>query len=185
MQDIIKTANKNGEENKALVNELRRLKHDNEKLGSKKTSELSALLSERDFVWNQYKKLESDLTNKLKSKHAELEQANEKIQKLLTGMEQLQASNIEKDDLIVNFKTNVAELESDSLKKTEEISRLSIELELLKKVRSDSVTPVLRRCEVEAGRSQLGGKKSGVHDMTVIVKKELNSFQVIEKVIIT
>lgn len=167
-----------GQHHKAMENELRRLKHENKKLGSKKNSELSALLSERDFAWNQYKELESDLTDQLRGKHAEVEQANEKIEKLLANMEQLQSSNNEKDDVILSLKTDMAELESDSLRKTEEISQLSRELELLRKARSDSETPVLRRCIAEAARSQLGGKNSGVQSKSITVKK---SSQVVEK----
>lgn len=115
-----KNDSKKGEEqhHKAMENELRRLKHENKKLGSKKNSELSALLSERDFAWNQYKELESNLTDQLRGKHAEVEQANEKIEKLLANMEQLQSSNNEKDDVILSLKTDMAELESDSLRKT-------------------------------------------------------------------
>lgn len=143
---------------------------------------MSALISERDFVRNQCKILEGDLTNKLISKHAELEQANEKIQKILINMEQLEASNSEKEKLIVKFKTHVAELESESLRKSEEISRLSMDLELLKKGRDDSVTPVLRRCAAEVGKSLVRVKKSGVHD-SVAVKKEPSSSQIVEKVI--
>lgn len=166
-----------------MENELRKLKHENKKLGSKKNSELSALLSERDFAWNQYKELERDLTDQLRGKHAEVEQANEKIEKLLANMEQLQSSNNEKDDLILSLKTDMAELESDSLRKTEEISQLSRELELLRKAKSDSETPVLRRCIAEAARSQLGGKNSGgVQSKNITVKK---SSQVVEKVIMT
>lgn len=164
-----------------MENELDRLKDDSEKLGSKNDSELSVLKSERDFAWNQYKELESNLTEQLTGKRAEVEQANEKIQKLLESMEQLQLSNKEKDDLILSLKSDVAELKSDSLRKTEEISKLSRELELLK-TRSNSETPVLRRCTSESGRSQLNGKKSGLDSKNIIVKK---SSQTVEKVIAT
>ncbi|KAK3023786.1 hypothetical protein RJ639_043402, partial [Escallonia herrerae] len=210
-KDTSKTGNKNGEEqrNKALDSGLKRLNHDSEKLRLMNNDDVSALLSERNFLWNQYRKIERDLTDQLKSKQAEGEQANEKmqnlltsieqlqtsnsdltdllrtkraegeqasekIQKLLTDMEQLQASNYEKDGTIVTLKANMAKLESDSLRKSDEISRLSKELELLRKSRSDSATPVLRRCTAELGSSQLRGKN-------VVVKKDPYSSQVLEK----
>ncbi|KAK2971449.1 hypothetical protein RJ640_020855 [Escallonia rubra] len=210
-KDTSKTGNKNGEEqrDKALDSELKRLNHDSEKLKLMNNDDVSALLSERNFLWNQYRKMERDLTDQLNSKQAEGEQANEKmqnlltsieqlqtsnsdltdllrskyaegerasekIQKLLTNMEQLQALNSEKDGTIVTLKANMAKLESDSLKKGDEISRLSKELESLRKSRSDSVTPVLRRCTAESGSSQLGGKN-------IVVKKDPYSSQVLEK----
>uniref|UniRef100_A0A5B7AQM9 Putative intracellular protein transport protein USO1 isoform X2 n=1 Tax=Davidia involucrata TaxID=16924 RepID=A0A5B7AQM9_DAVIN len=170
--DISKTVNIKDEAQrcKALQNELRRLKSENEKLISKNNSEVYALLLEKNFAWNQFNKMERDKTEQLRSKCAEVEQANEKIQKLLTGMEQLQSSNSEKDNAIITFKTNLAKLEADSIKKCQEISRLSRELESMRKSRSDSVTPVLCRCTAETGTSCLGGKNSD--GQNIIVKKE-------------
>ncbi|XP_052203500.1 uncharacterized protein LOC127808864 [Diospyros lotus] len=132
------------------------------------SSEMLALLSERNFVWNQYKERETDLTNRLKSKSAEVEQANSKVQILLSSMEQLRSSNSEKDDMILKLKANMAEIEASSAKKNEEISRLARELESLRKARSDSVTPVLRHCS--AG-SRLGDKNRGTDSSNIIPKK--------------
>lgn len=137
-------------------------------------SKVIALLAERDFVWNQYKKRESDLTDRLKSKSTEVEQANEKIQKLLASMEILQSSNTEKDCIILKLKT---ELEDASGKKSEEISRLSRELELLRKGKSASVTPVLRRC------STISHPNEGKDARNISVKRESHPSQVVEKVI--
>ncbi|KAK1388531.1 hypothetical protein POM88_016709 [Heracleum sosnowskyi] len=161
-----------------LEKELRKLKHENEKLKSKNTSEVDALLKERDFVWNQFKTLETDLTDKLKNKEAEAEQQDTKIKSLLAGMEEFQASNKEKDDLIANLQSKMIKLEADSLMKSEEISLLSRELESVKKSKSDPVTPLLRGCTVETRRMQLGGKNSITHNRIVTERKELNSSQV-------
>ncbi|KAL6995838.1 hypothetical protein U1Q18_005974 [Sarracenia purpurea var. burkii] len=140
---------------------------------------MEALLSERNFVWNQYKMRESDLTDRLKSKSTEVEQANEKIQNLLTSMEILQSSNSEKDKMILNLKTDMAELEAASVKKSEEISRLSRELELVRKARSNSITPVLRHC---SAKSRVGEENRGTTEVrNVIPKKESHPSQVIHK----
>ena len=138
-----------------------------------------ALLSERNFVWNQYKKRESDLTDRLKSKSSEVERANEKVQELLSSVEILQLSNSEKDSVILKLKTNLAELEAASVKKSEEISRLSRELELLRKARSDSVTPALRRC---SATSPLGDKNGRAAARNIIPKEESRSSQARGKV---
>ncbi|KAF7140443.1 hypothetical protein RHSIM_Rhsim06G0021600 [Rhododendron simsii] len=136
------------------------------------SSKVTALLAERDFVWNQYKKRESDLTDRLKSKSTEVEQANEKIQKLLASMEILQSSNSEKDRIILKLKF---ELEEASVKKSEEISKLSRELELLRKGKSASVTPVLRCCSTRS-RSNEGNDARNIS-----LKRESHPSQVVEK----
>ncbi|KAK9099660.1 hypothetical protein Syun_026705 [Stephania yunnanensis] len=87
----IESINEEERRTKLLEYEIRKLKHAYEKLVSKNKSEVSALLSERDFVWNQYKKMESDYTALLTKKQTEVEKANEKIANLLTSMEHLQS----------------------------------------------------------------------------------------------
>ncbi|KAM3236983.1 hypothetical protein P3L10_012012 [Capsicum annuum] len=64
---------------KAWEDEVRRLKTENEKLTSEKIFEISALLAEKNFIWNQFNKLEHDTTEQLRRKCTELEHANEKI----------------------------------------------------------------------------------------------------------
>ncbi|XAR61657.1 hypothetical protein NMG60_11016137 [Bertholletia excelsa] len=110
------------------------------------SSERLALVSERNFVWNQYKIRETEHTDQLKTKIMEVEQANEKIRKLLTTTEQLHSSTCEKEIMILGLKNDMAELEATSTKKSEEISKLSRELELLRNARNDSSTPVLCHC---------------------------------------
>ncbi|KAL7244826.1 hypothetical protein ACSBR2_000226 [Camellia fascicularis] len=135
---------------------------------TKNDSEMLALLSERNFVWNQYKKRESDLTNRLKIKSTEVEHANEKIQELLTTMEQLKSSNVEKDIAILKLKTDMAELEAASTKKSDEISRLSNKLELLRKAGSNS-------------DGTEGDKNRGTDSRNTIPKKESHPSQVFQK----
>lgn len=106
----------------------------------------------------------------VKKTKSEVEAANNRIQKLISELEQSQSLNIEKNKTISSLQDDMAELESDSRKKSEEISRLTKELELL---RGDSnknnnnrsklsITPVLRRCTVDSG-----GMSSRSSDMVV------------------
>lgn len=117
----------------------------------------SALKAERDFAWNQFKKTDAKLQDHIKRTKSEVEAANEKIQKLMSDLEQSQSANMEKNRTISTLQDDIAVLESDSRKKSEEISQLTKELELL---RGDSVTPVLRRCIIESGSSGVKDKKS-------------------------
>ncbi|GAY42909.1 hypothetical protein CUMW_070600 [Citrus unshiu] len=119
--------------------------------GEPKSIEVSAFLDERAFLWNQYKVMENDLTSKINSKRAEVDRANERIEKLLASTEQLQLSNNEKDETIAKLKTQIAQMETGSKKWNTEISRLTQELELLRKSRTASDTPVLNRCTRIAG----------------------------------
>ncbi|KVI07280.1 hypothetical protein Ccrd_014292 [Cynara cardunculus var. scolymus] len=114
----------------------------------------SALKAERDFAWNQFKKTDAKLQEHVKRTKSEVEAANERIQKLMSDLEQSQSANMEKNRTISTLQDDVAMLESDSRKKSEEISRLNKELELL---RGDSV---LRRCMIEPVSSGLKDKKS-------------------------
>ncbi|CAI9786557.1 unnamed protein product [Fraxinus pennsylvanica] len=166
-KDIINDMNNKGEHQrrKALQSEVKKLKSEIEKCSAEKNSSVSALLAEKNFVWNQYKTMESDLTEQLRKKRAEVESANEKIKTLVSRTEELQFSN---EKLRVDF----AKLKSETVKKNEEISRLSREIMLLKS-RSNSETPVLRRCRVESGTSHVRGKNSS--EKAVTVKKELDS----------
>ncbi|KAK9089358.1 hypothetical protein Scep_028440 [Stephania cephalantha] len=109
----IESINEEERRTKLLEHEIRKLKHAYEKLVSKNKSEVSALLSERDFVWNQYKKMESDYTALLKKKQTEVEKANEKIANLPTSMEHLQSSNNEKDEMIVKLEAKLVHKKSD------------------------------------------------------------------------
>ncbi|XP_038715435.1 uncharacterized protein LOC120009064 isoform X1 [Tripterygium wilfordii] len=110
---------------KMLEGEVRRLKHEYEKLASEKRSEISALFAGKKFVWNQYNLMEQKLTNQLKSKHSELELANGNIVQLLGSMEQLQSANDEKNELIARLNAKVAGLEAGANKSVERISKLS------------------------------------------------------------
>ncbi|KAJ6681032.1 CYTOMATRIX PROTEIN-LIKE PROTEIN [Salix koriyanagi] len=146
---------------KKLEAEVERLKLENEKLVAEKNSEVSALLKEKTFVWNQYNNLESNLTSKLRSKEAEVENANEKIADVLATAELLQSSNDEKDEIIRRLNTKVAKMEADTEKWKEEISKLSRELEFLRKSRSAQVTSIMKPCSAQARTSTLGSRSCG------------------------
>lgn len=179
---ITRSSNKGEEQQyKALESELRRLNYENKKLKVGENDQVSALSTENNFVWNQLNKMEMNLNEQMRRKCDEVASAKEKIQNLLTGMEQLESMNIEKDNTILTLKGELAKLGSESIKKSDEISRLFRELDLLRKSRSDSATPVLWRGTVESGQSRLGGKNGGADGSDVTAKKDLHGSQIIEK----
>ncbi|XP_076894369.1 uncharacterized protein LOC143546622 isoform X1 [Bidens hawaiensis] len=128
----------------------------------------SALQAERDFAWNQFKKADNKLQELINKTRFEVESANEKIQRLIADLEQSQSLNIEKNRRISGLQDQIAVLEYDSRKKSEEISRLNKELEALKGDDNSSITPVLRRCMVTSS------KKNQASDVA-IVEKEVRS----------
>ncbi|KAK4348996.1 hypothetical protein RND71_031751 [Anisodus tanguticus] len=167
---------------KVWEDEVRRLRTENEKLTSGKNSEISALLAEKNFIWNQFNKLEQDMAEQLRRKCTELEHANEKIQVFTRNIEELQSSNTNKDNTIAALRTQIAKLESDFVRKGEERSKLSTELELLKKSGSASITPVLRCFTAGSGPSKLRGMSRGTDQRNITVKEENQSSQTLEKV---
>ncbi|OAY74610.1 CDK5 regulatory subunit-associated protein 2 [Ananas comosus] len=117
----------------ALRGEIRKLKQAYKTLSSRKDVEVSALLAEKDFVWNQFKKMESDYTSLLKSKRLEAEQANEAAEKLQHNLTQLRASANEKDDIIAKLEEEKARLESDLRKHSREVELAEEKTEVLKR----------------------------------------------------
>uniref|UniRef100_A0A1J3D9K2 Cytomatrix protein-related n=2 Tax=Noccaea caerulescens TaxID=107243 RepID=A0A1J3D9K2_NOCCA len=141
-------------DNESLEAKVIKLKLEYEKLASEKKCEVSDLLRENGFAWSQFKCTESGFTDKLKKKDDEIAQANTKIASLLSYQEQLQSTNQDKDDIISRLKAKVAEMETNSTKKDEEILKLSREIESLKKSRS--FTPVLTRCTTTLDKGSNG-----------------------------
>lgn len=172
-----KTLTEEKQRSKGLDDDLRNLQQEYDKLASEKKTEVSALLAEKQFVWNQYNLLEKDYTDKLKSKQSEVEQANEKVQSLLASMEQLQSSNKEKDDKVALLTTEAANKETDSTKLKKENSKLLKELELLRKSASSSATSVLNHCSAGTRTYNLRGKNSSLDRSNVAVKKESSAAQ--------
>ena len=172
-----KSTGKNTEQEKSslkIKDELRRLKEECEKLALEKSSEVSALLAEKKFVWNQYNIMEKDYGDKLRAKQAEIEKANEKIRTLVSNVEQLQSENNKKDSTISHLVSKVANMEAETERLNQEISRLSVELESLRKSRKDQVTPILNRCTEGTKTSDPGTSKSG-RKRNVTVKKEIST----------
>lgn len=151
---------------------MRRLKGECEKLASEKYSEVSALLAEKKFVWNQYSIMENDYVNKLKTKQDEVEKANEKIKVLVSSMEQQQSENNEKDSRISQLESRVAEMEAETKRLNNEISGLSVELESLRKFRNNQVTPVLNHCTEGANDSGIIKSTRSRRNITLTKEKE-------------
>ncbi|XP_022144143.1 uncharacterized protein LOC111013900 isoform X2 [Momordica charantia] len=142
-----------------LNKEVQRLENAYEKLASERSSEVTALLAEKSFVWNQYSIMESDYKSKLRQKHTEVELERTKIENLLANMEQLQSLNSEKDGTIVGLESKLEKMEVDSRKLNDEISRISHELEVLRNHTGPSVTTVLNRCTTSGFKASGSGVK--------------------------
>ncbi|KAJ1420864.1 myosin-7 [Sesbania bispinosa] len=155
-----------------IQDELRRLKGECEKLALEKSSEVSALLAEKKFVWNQYNIMEKDYSNKLRTKQAEVERTNEKIKVLVSSMEQLQSENNKKDSTILQLESKVADMEAETKRLNNKISGLSVELESLKKSRNNQVTPVLNPCSGGTRASNSGIIKSNRSRRDITLDKE-------------
>ncbi|KFK44123.1 hypothetical protein AALP_AA1G218400 [Arabis alpina] len=151
--------------NKSFEVEFRKLKLDYEKLASQKKCEVSDLLRENGFAWSQFKCIESAFSEKLKRKDDEIDQANTKISSLISYQEELQSSNHDKDEIISRLKAKVAVMETNSTKKDEEISKLSMNLESIKKSRG--LTPILTRCTTREKGSTVGSHISTKKEKSV------------------
>ncbi|XP_077232162.1 uncharacterized protein LOC143866903 [Tasmannia lanceolata] len=159
---------------KILREEIRKLKHTNKKLTSEKNTEVSALVSERNFVWNQFKKMESDYISILKSKRDEVEQANKTIETLQRSMEKLKSTSKTKDDVIVKLKADLAEREMDVDKRTKETSKLVKELELLKGSRNASLTPLVSCPKVGSSNRSFKSEDNVKNQKRHLVNKDSN-----------
>ncbi|KAD4583962.1 hypothetical protein E3N88_21563 [Mikania micrantha] len=124
----------------------------------------SSLKAERDFAWNQYRKTDKKFQELVKRTKFEVEGANEKLQQLISDLEQSKSLNMEKDRKISSLRDDIVVLQLESRKKSEEISRLTKEQELLRGDSDRSITPVLRRCMAESS------KNSHSSDMAIIEK---------------
>lgn len=128
-----------------LQGEIRKLKLANVRLTSEKISELNCLLQERNFVWNQFKKMESDYSNLVKAKRLELEQAIQKIAELQEAAEKSNVLIKEKDLTIDSLKERLIKQEKNMDDCSREVSKLSRERKLLKSS-GNSSSMQLRRC---------------------------------------
>ncbi|XP_047963439.1 uncharacterized protein LOC125207960 [Salvia hispanica] len=138
----------------ALQDEVRMLKKELEKSKVAKNSEISALLAEKEVLWNQYEQMETSLTEKLRKERDEAKKANEKAQILVSKADELQISN-------EKLKASITTMESESIKKNEEIVKLRKEIEALNS-RSRSASTLLRPSKGDAVPSSMRGKKSSI-----------------------
>ncbi|XP_076954671.1 uncharacterized protein LOC143629229 [Bidens hawaiensis] len=123
-----------------------------------------SLKTERNFAWNQYKKTDNKLQELIKRTKLEVEGANEKLHQLISDLEVSESLNMEKDRKIASLQDDLVGLELDSRKKSEEISRLTKELELLRSDSDCSITPALRHCMAKSS------KNSRSSDVAIIEK---------------
>ncbi|RZS06839.1 hypothetical protein BHM03_00037556 [Ensete ventricosum] len=125
--------NSEGQKNSAvdLEGEIRKLKNSYKNLSLKKEAEISALLAEKKFVWNQLNKMESDYIILLKTKQIEITKASEDMQKLQSDLENLESSIIEKGEIIARLEAERTRLELDLRRYTDEAEKASNEKEKL------------------------------------------------------
>lgn len=93
--------------------EMGKVKSDRKRLSSLRKHEVSALLRERDFVWNQLKVMEEDYVNRLKSKNQQLQLASENIVNLRSTIEEMQQANDEKNVELTILKVEMGEKERE------------------------------------------------------------------------
>lgn len=155
---------------KTLEGNKRRLKLNYENLASEKSSKFAALMAENKFAWNQFNIMETQFTDKLNSKNFKLDKANRKIEALISSMEELRSSNAEKDEMIQILKSELSQKEADA-SRFHEVSKMSRQVEFLRKPRSSSHTPVIKHCAAGEGTSVLGDKNGGGNECSVTMKK--------------
>ncbi|GJY38931.1 hypothetical protein Tco_0425295 [Tanacetum coccineum] len=163
---------------KALAEPKQRVTRSN-----RKESLDSALKAERDFAWNQFEKKDNELQEVVRKNKKEVGAANDKVVILMSALEKSEFSNIEKDKTISTLQEDLSVLESESRKKSEEISRLNKELEFLRGGGSRSITPVLQRCMVTSSKNnhssdititkQERGSKRKAADTTILFNSTL------------
>ncbi|KAK8944392.1 hypothetical protein KSP39_PZI007825 [Platanthera zijinensis] len=135
----------------SLKKEIKKRKHSHRELSSRKDAEISALLAEKDFVWNQFKKMENYYIALLKSKRAEANEKDEiiakleaergilklevrkhveqrqladlKMEKISSDMDELRSSAMVKENVIENLKEEISKLTGGWKKNIQDNSR--------------------------------------------------------------
>ncbi|KAE8666430.1 Detected protein of unknown function [Hibiscus syriacus] len=146
-------------------------------LVSEKSSQATALMAENNFAWNQLNVLESQHKDKLNSKQFELEKANTKIEALISNMEELRASNAERDEIIERLKAELSRKEADA-SRFQEVPKISRKVEMSRKPTSASCTPVIKRCAAGGRTSVLRGKNGSRDRCNIILKTENSALNV-------
>lgn len=155
----------------ALEDDIRRLQLQYKNLVSEKSCQVTALVAENKFAWNQFNVLESQYTDKLNTKQSELDKANKRIEALMSDMEELRSSIAEKDEIIERLKAELSRKKADA-SRFQQVSITSGEVESLRKSRSASCTPVIKRCAAGGRTYVMSGKNSGRDPCNITVKKE-------------
>ncbi|MCO5606867.1 hypothetical protein L7F22_061058 [Adiantum nelumboides] len=104
--------------------EMKNLKKEQCVLSLKRKEEVSALLREKTFVWDQLKRMEDDFTSRLNTKRQELKCAEEALQKLELRVDDLQKAHDEKTVEATVIRINMQAAEAELLKLREDLSQL-------------------------------------------------------------
>ncbi|KAH9314003.1 hypothetical protein KI387_022630, partial [Taxus chinensis] len=94
-------------------NEIAKVKSEHKTINNLRKNEVSALVRERDFVWNQLKRIEEDYADRVKCKNEQLQVAYENIEKLRLAMDELQKANDEKNVELTIMKVEFQEKEGE------------------------------------------------------------------------
>lgn len=116
--------------------EMVKVKSDRKRISSLRKHEVSALLRERDFVWNQLKIMEEDYANRLRSKTQQLQLASEDIENLRSTIEELQQANDEKNVELTILKVEMGESEREAQGFKENVFKKSISTDPLQELQS-------------------------------------------------
>ncbi|KAL0913363.1 hypothetical protein M5K25_016818 [Dendrobium thyrsiflorum] len=115
-----------------LKKEIKQLKHAYRELSSKRDTEISALLAEKDFVWNQFRRMESDYIALCNSKRTEADhQSREAVDKLQNSVEKLKQAINNKDEIIVKLEAERSMLALDARKHAEEVEQANNKMKML------------------------------------------------------
>ena len=125
-------------------------------------------MSEKEFVWNQYREMESKYTAQLQAQNDQLDQVNARVSTLVETVEQLHSSSIKKDAEIADLKANLVKMKAEASKKDGRVSRPLEESKSLKNSKPDFRTPVLRSCTTgRKAKPVRSDKKHGSKSNTV------------------
>eukprot|EP00250_Pteridium_aquilinum_P024623 c29346_g1_i1 orf=112-1047(+) len=104
--------------------EVERLRNEQSALSLKRKQEVSALIREKNFVWDQLKRMEDDYLSRLDTKRQELKCAEETLQKLQMRVDELQQAHDEKTVEATVLRINVQSAEDELHKLWKDLAQL-------------------------------------------------------------
>ncbi|KAH7296967.1 hypothetical protein KP509_26G046800 [Ceratopteris richardii] len=106
--------------------EIEQLKKEQHKLNLKRKEEVSALLREKNFVWDQLKRMENGYTSSLDEKEQELRCAEEALKKLELRVDELQRAHDDKTVEATILRINIQTAEEELSRLRDELTKLNL-----------------------------------------------------------